>query len=524
MDAYWNKFLHILYEDFGGVFLTGFSVTLLLPLIVAGAFGVVFFRWPTAFGIANLFWRPTGWGRFFAGWGVGALLWQVVLAGYLFEPMATSYTYDRPPYCDVQPPVGTDTDYAPSLAMSADDKVANRWEANPELRYDPAKIGSVLGYLRALTLGTVVGIPVLVLVGVLLLAVFGLVFRLWKLLEAAFDGRSDKPEYKTVRYHLRAFLGEAKLVFAPVAILYWIVAAAFRSRWGGSPHGLGTRIGMAGKWLTLPLGIAVGFVSTAGVSSALWHLKYLTWEGDPYPNVVVSVEGGEAPKAEQSAPDEFDSPTPTPAPKPTARMDGVAYRVGEGVVWLAKYGKADARQEFNERRLGISEKYKTITPERARQGLKVYYETYFDSSTPGGTIVKLRPYYPVFGAFFITFVLSVAGYLVFLLLDVWRPRFTPATGILFILQVALAGHILLSYFVVAPHLFNIALLFLNADGVGRLQASIPRHHFAGEGGATADRPVRPAGAAEGLRPLRSEDAARRHGCGLPARRLGNPEP
>jgi hypothetical protein len=92
------------WENALGVFLTGFSVSLVLPLIL-GFVVAILCRQPKAFGIVNLFWRPRKSRQFSIGLGLGAVVWQVFLAGYLFEPMATNFTQDRPPFCEIQPPI-----------------------------------------------------------------------------------------------------------------------------------------------------------------------------------------------------------------------------------------------------------------------------------------------------------------------------------------------------------------------------------------------------------------------------------
>jgi hypothetical protein len=52
----------------------------------------------------KLYTQPNRTAQFFIGLGLGALIWQVLLAGYLFEEFATLYTKDRPPFCEVYPP------------------------------------------------------------------------------------------------------------------------------------------------------------------------------------------------------------------------------------------------------------------------------------------------------------------------------------------------------------------------------------------------------------------------------------
>lgn len=437
MNSVIDWLLRVYYQDFWGVFLTGFLVNLLLPIIVAGCFAVVVFRQPTAFGIANLFWRPTRLGRFVAGLGMGALLWQTVLAGYLFEPLATSYTWDRAPYCDVQPPVGTEKDYTPGLSESGDRNVAARWKQNPELRYNPATIGTTFGYLGALTCGAFVGILVLVPTGPAVLLVLGFIPRVWA---AVFD-RQHAPNNPTASNASPSAPPAPKMLVGSAASPS---ATAAPKRPSASERVI--------RWLSqpeLPAGVVVGFVCTAGIASALWHAPCLTEEETLYPIVEPCVDSSDPNKNYCISEKKSE----------VIRADGVAYQVGKRLVHLGRYGEADARQEFNERR--ITDDYSKLPPKLIQAGLNKYYEAYFDSATPGSTITKLRPYYPVFGAFVIGAVLIVACYLIALLFNVWFSKaFTASSGILFLMQVILTANVVLTHFVVTPHLARLGLLFL----------------------------------------------------------------
>lgn len=438
-DFWPDRLRHVWFEDFGGVFLTGFLVTLLLPLIVAGCAAVVFGRVPTAFGIANLFWRPSRGGRFVAGLGMGALLWQTVLAGYLFEPLATSYTRDRPPYCDVQPPVGTEKDYTPGLSESSDRNVAARWKQNPELRYNPATIGATFGYLGALARGALVGIPILLLFGGFVLAVLEIITwvyaRVWS---TVFDRRPNN-----------ATASNASPSPSPAPKT---AVGSGASQSATDPPERPSASKRVIRWLSqpeLPAGVVVGFVCTAGIASALWHAPCLTEEETLYPIVEPCVDSSDPNKNYCISEKKSE----------VIRADGLAYQVGKRLVHLGRYGEADARQEFNERR--ITDDYSKLPPKLIQAGLDKYYEAYFDSATPGSTITKLRPYYPVFGAFVIGAVLIVACYLIALLFNVWISKtFTASSGILFLMQVILTANVVLTHFVVTPHLARLGLFFL----------------------------------------------------------------
>jgi len=53
------------------------------------------------YGVAHLFWREDSrWLQGTIGVFLAFLVWQDLLAGYLFEEFATNYTFDRPPFCE----------------------------------------------------------------------------------------------------------------------------------------------------------------------------------------------------------------------------------------------------------------------------------------------------------------------------------------------------------------------------------------------------------------------------------------
>ena len=93
------------------LFLHGFCVSLVRPGIVI-FLALVLLGMGRGLGLPLLFWRPrekskrpaagkteaAPWPQFLVGIGVGALLWEVLLAGYLFKEFATNCTLDRPPF------------------------------------------------------------------------------------------------------------------------------------------------------------------------------------------------------------------------------------------------------------------------------------------------------------------------------------------------------------------------------------------------------------------------------------------
>jgi predicted acylesterase/phospholipase RssA len=84
-------------------FTNGFSVSLVLPGVLLFLGLVLFHRFGSSLGLPTLFWRAAPRSQFMVGIGVGALIFQVLLAGYLFEEFTTNFTVDRPPFCEIRP-------------------------------------------------------------------------------------------------------------------------------------------------------------------------------------------------------------------------------------------------------------------------------------------------------------------------------------------------------------------------------------------------------------------------------------
>jgi hypothetical protein len=167
---------------------------------------------------------------------VGALLWQVVLAGYLFEPLATNFTQDRPPFCDMQPPPKSPGVYSPSLKETAPEKV-ELWNNNPQLRYVPALLGTVGHYLWAVSRGALGGIPLLLVVAMIVLVLLALPARVLARLRGRL--KSWTPTTHSTPPVRSSWLADG------FTQLHW--------SWG------------------LMLGFIVGFIGTAGITSICWH-------------------------------------------------------------------------------------------------------------------------------------------------------------------------------------------------------------------------------------------------------------
>lgn len=100
MDTVLSWLAAYLWEPFAHFFLNGFCVNLIRPLVVLVPLVIIFGKVGRGLGLPQLFRPQSGYDRLFIGVGVGILVWQAILAGYLFEEFATNYTFDRPPFCE----------------------------------------------------------------------------------------------------------------------------------------------------------------------------------------------------------------------------------------------------------------------------------------------------------------------------------------------------------------------------------------------------------------------------------------
>lgn len=108
-----GSFHEFLFDWVWNVFIHGFCVSIIRPMILIGLALVLFNRFGAGLGLPHLFWRPRWWAQLCVGFVIGLLVWQVFLSGYLFEEFATNYTRDRAPFCEVRLP---DTRFGPAVA------------------------------------------------------------------------------------------------------------------------------------------------------------------------------------------------------------------------------------------------------------------------------------------------------------------------------------------------------------------------------------------------------------------------
>ena len=139
-------------------FINGFSVSLVLPGVLAFLGLVLFRRFGSSLGLPTLFWRASPRSQVMVGIGVGALIFQVLFAGYLFEEFATNFTVDRPPFCEIRPydpGAGIDHDKFPGRFRTPPTSIVSvEWYALVVLSSGGAIVGAVvLLVLLAQTVG-----------------------------------------------------------------------------------------------------------------------------------------------------------------------------------------------------------------------------------------------------------------------------------------------------------------------------------------------------------------------------------
>lgn len=217
MHPVWLWLTTYLWEPFAHFFLNGFCVNLARPLVVLVPVAIIFGQVGRGLGLPQLFRRPSVTDRLFIGAGVGVLVWQAVLAGYLFEEFATHYTFDRPPFCEQR---------------RLEDVPADATGDAVRYRLPPGDVVSILWYAGALAVGATVSV---VVIGGPYLLVRRLVVRIERKRNpepAAADGGDGK-----VRADLQRLPSLAPLVFGMGFGLGLMVAISWAVLPGGSPRG-----------------------------------------------------------------------------------------------------------------------------------------------------------------------------------------------------------------------------------------------------------------------------------------------
>jgi hypothetical protein len=306
-------------------FTNGFSVSLVLPGVLVFLGLVLFYRLGSSLGLPSLFWRESPRIQFMVGIGVGALVWQVFLAGYLFEEFATNFTVDRPPFCEVRP-------YAPEAGI-------DHPQFPGRFRTDPTSIVSVEWY--ALAVGTSVA--------VLTLTVLAIVLAIQYLARFVRQQLSGWTPYQHPRHE------------PPVAYAVWLP------------------LGAAGGWVVMSV------VTAAGLSL-----------------------GG-----------------------------SVTGKFGEGMLRWAGWGNAAGRQ---------SQVRELIKQRRANEPLDHGAAAAAGKAATDEARDWYKSYAPVYGTFILNFGLILAISLALIAAPPHLRFFTPAVGIVLLLNVVVCGHVLLTAF------------------------------------------------------------------------------
>jgi hypothetical protein len=140
-----ESFVHWLVDVELAPFYLGFCVSLVRPLVLIGFGLILFYKLGLGLGIPLLFWRPRALepgqtaeytrpnrsAQFLVGLGLGALLWQVILSGYLYEEFEGYDVIDRPPFCEA---------HWNSTHLVLDDPFPGRF------RFAPQEFGSMWRY------------------------------------------------------------------------------------------------------------------------------------------------------------------------------------------------------------------------------------------------------------------------------------------------------------------------------------------------------------------------------------------
>ncbi|MCE9565542.1 MAG: patatin-like phospholipase family protein [Planctomycetes bacterium] len=180
------------------LFVHGFCVSLVRPGIVIFLV-LVLLGLGRGIGLPILFWRPreksehpeagktnaARWPQFLVGIGIGALVWQVLLGGYLFEEFATNYTLDRSPFCEVRPmgdgiklPITHVPAMPPFSVLGYELQFREvHTDFSMRFRYDPLAFGTLWGYAIGVVVGGMIIVVVMSLASALLPVLVWLLVR-----------------------------------------------------------------------------------------------------------------------------------------------------------------------------------------------------------------------------------------------------------------------------------------------------------------------------------------------------------
>ncbi len=319
--------VHVVLRDWvWWTLMNGFSVPLALPAVLLFLVLVLFFRLGAGLGIPRLFWHPERLPQFMVGIGIGAVLWQVFLAGYVFEEFATNFTVDRPPFCEVREP------YTPGKGLQTG-------EYPGRFRMPPADVRSISAYAGVVT----AALLALAITATILVLVIQLVGRFARLLTSGWKPYQRKSTQPRIEYAI---------------------------------------------WL--PLGAIIGWGLMTMLTASIFSLP------------------------------------PEKAADP----------IGKGLIDLAGWGKAAERRGKIEQHVAesggkrIAELAAADAPVERRAEVVQWF----------------APYTPVYAAFVINFAVIAVGSLIIILLPSWLRLFSPAVGIVLIMNILIFAAIILNVF------------------------------------------------------------------------------
>ncbi len=356
------------------LFLHGFCVSLVRPGIVI-FLALVLLGMGRGLGLPLLFWRPrekskrpaagkteaAPWPQFLVGIGIGALLWQVLLAGYLFEEFATNYTLDRPPFCEVRKDQFDGLELHNTKVPALQTRTFWRYVFEfPEVdvnfsqrfRYDPLAFTSLWAYA-----GSVVSGGLLIVVA-------------------------------------------AAAVSAVLPLLTWLLVRRGRT-W--TPFQRPSKPTTLPRSPWLPGGIVVG----------MFGLSCVTWGW-------------------------FQTP--------------VSQTTGQVMTTVADWGTASGR------RAGVDAKIKGLERKRISRDDRAAIDK-LERDGAAEAKAWYAPYYPVYGAFVFNFALISVVSIAMMCLPRRLSFFTPALGILLLLNLLIVSSTLMNYFSPIPGEFVAIVLF-----------------------------------------------------------------
>ena len=382
---------------YSGVFLHGFCLSLVRPAVLGFLAAVIFFQVGRGLGgLPDLFLRPRWWSRGLVGVAVGAVVWQVMLDGYIFEELATNYSADRRPFCEIPEPYSAVTEVVavPGYPM--------------RFRLAPAAITSVLKYALlvagcgAVTAGVVYWLRRWGVFAVVALAAAhafgdGVGGRL-----AGWVG--GEPQ----RAAAAAGCGVAAVLLA-LGSVSWLRAGR-RSAAGRPPQP--TILARLGIYLPLVAGMAIGFALAAGVTYVLSPDEFAGKEPTPVPF----------------------TPGPAQAASPAEAGPAGVTGFGQALYSWGEWGKTASRQdklkELNRQLVGPPPPAGSGAVTR-REELKEWHQ----------------PYYPLYGAYVVVSVVIFAACVLFAALPYVSDRlFSPVVAILGLLSLLVVGRTVLNLF------------------------------------------------------------------------------